>query len=89
MWTMSSDFCFCMPYIAVALYINKIMKDFLKEDSNYKTVVKLSLISVSTLLMIFPQQQVLFQITSIIQYLQLHHPHHLQKVVLRTIQHLL
>jgi hypothetical protein len=31
------------------------MKDLFKEDSNHKTVAKLSLISVTTLLMIFPE----------------------------------
>jgi hypothetical protein len=34
--------------------MNKAMKDFLKENSKYKSVAKLSLISVTTLLMIFP-----------------------------------
>jgi hypothetical protein len=37
----------------VTVYINTIMRDFRKEDSKYKIVAKLSIISVTTLLMMF------------------------------------
>jgi hypothetical protein len=52
---MNYDFrlLFLYAYIVGAFYFDNIMKDFLKENSNYKTVAILSIISVTTLVMMF------------------------------------
>ena len=79
---MNYDFrlLFLYFYIVVTFYVDNIMKDFLKENSKYKIVAKLSIISVTTLLMIFAGTATF--IHTIIQCMQLQrtqlHPHRLQ-----------